>query len=299
MYKNLKRPLFITFPDRTVQAFDIKEDQMTDLNNTWHLHNEFELRFVQQGICNRLIGDSIAEATEGELVLLGSYLPHCWSSISELPRLEVTPPVKSLVLHFHPECLGRQFLNIPEASTLTQLFENAQRGIIFSGEVCALVSARMKELLTAKGIDKLILFIETIKLLAGTSAYELISQAASQSHITDLKSRNRIKLIYDYTFRNYKKRITITQVANLSDLSVTAFCKYFKTTTKRSYYDFLTEIRIRKACQLLMSRNIKITVIVTECGFSNISNFYRHFNNYMKMPPCEYRRVHSSISLVA
>lgn len=299
MYKNLKRPLFVTFPDRTVQVFDIKEDEMTDLNNTWHLHNEFELRFIQQGTCTRLTGDSIAQMHEGEMVLLGGYLPHCWSLPTQAAQTGEEGIVRSLVLHFNPECLGKDFLRMPEANALAKLFDNAQRGIVFKGDVCLQVYTRMQRLLKARGIDKLILFIDIIKLLADAPVYDMICRAIPDSYTDNLKSRKRIKLIRDYTFRNYKQRITIRQVANLSELSVTAFCKYFKTTTNRSYYEFLTEIRIRKACQLLADKNQKVSNIAIDCGFANVSNFYRHFNNYMSMSPCEYRRTHSLVSLVA
>ncbi|RYE89870.1 MAG: AraC family transcriptional regulator, partial [Cytophagaceae bacterium] len=111
--------------------------------------------------------------------------------------------------------------------------------------------------------------------------------AYRQSNESDVQ---RINKVCNYTLSNYKKEITLEEVASLSNLSVTSFCRYFKLITKKTYYDFLLEIRISQACRLLIEDKLLTEVICFECGFNNVSNFYRHFKKITKVTPLEYKR---------
>jgi AraC-like DNA-binding protein len=100
----------------------------------------------------------------------------------------------------------------------------------------------------------------------------------------------RLKKIYSYTLANYKNEISLEDIASISNLSVTSFCRYFKLMTKKTYYDFLTEIRISHAYRMLIENKLPTEVICYECGFNNVSNFYRHFKKVTKMTPLAYKR---------
>jgi AraC-like DNA-binding protein len=89
---------------------------------------------------------------------------------------------------------------------------------------------------------------------------------------------------------NYKTEISLEKIAAIGNLSVTSFCRYFKLMTKKTYFDFLTEIRISHACRFLIEDKLPTEVLCFECGYNNISNFYRHFKRVTKMTPLEYKR---------
>ena len=96
--------------------------------------------------------------------------------------------------------------------------------------------------------------------------------------------------ICNYTLSNYKKDITLEEVASLSNLSITSFCRYFKLMTKKTFYDFLIEIRVSHACRLLIENKLPTEMICFDCGFNNVSNFYRHFKKVTGMTPLDYKR---------
>ena len=91
---------------------------------------------------------------------------------------------------------------------------------------------------------------------------------------------DRLNKIYQYTFENYRQNISLEDVAAVANLSVTSFCRYFKMMTKKTFNDFLIEIRISHARRLLIEEEQLTTEgICFECGFNNRSNFFRHFKS--------------------
>src|SRR5690606_34295317 len=101
---------------------------------------------------------------------------------------------------------------------------------------------------------------------------------------------DRLNKVCTYTLSNYKKDISLKEIAAVSNLSVTSFCRYFKMMKKKTYFDFLVEIRISHACRMLVEDRYPIGIICFECGFNNISNFYRHFKAVTGLKPFEYKR---------
>jgi AraC-like DNA-binding protein len=89
---------------------------------------------------------------------------------------------------------------------------------------------------------------------------------------------------------NYSQPITLEQIAAISNLTATSFCRYFKLMTNKTYYDFLTEIRISHACHFLIEDKMSIDQIADKCGFYNISNFYRQFKKVIGVTPLTYKR---------
>jgi AraC-like DNA-binding protein len=192
-------------------------------------------------------------------------------------------------------------LGLPEAYLIPKLFEKAKSGLLITGEAKARLEPLMRAAVQATDLDRIIIFLSILKILSETSEIQTIAtehHAFKQSNESDVQ---RINKVCNYTLSNYKKEITLEEVASLSNLSVTSFCRYFKLITKKTYYDFLLEIRISQACRLLIEDKLLTEVICFECGFNNVSNFYRHFKKITKVTPLEYKRkyLHSYREAVA
>lgn len=103
----------------------------------------------------------------------------------------------------------------------------------------------------------------------------------------------RINTVIKYALENYKKNITVDEVSSLIYMTPTAFCKFFKKHTKKTFVSFLNEIRIEKACQLLVNRRAEnISEAAYQCGFNTAVHFNRVFRNIMKVSPTEFISTH-------
>jgi AraC-like DNA-binding protein len=194
-----------------------------------------------------------------------------------------------VVIQFLPDCLGKYLLGLPEAYLLPKLYEKAKSGMVIIGETRERLTELMIKIAQAKNLERISLLISILHLLAESDEFETIAggQAFYQSNESDTLRLNKV---CNYTLMNYKKDITLEEIAAISNLSVTSFCRYFKLMTKKTYYDFLIEIRISHACRALVEDKLPTEVICFDCGFNNVSNFYRHFKKVMGITPLEYKR---------
>src|SRR5690606_30830354 len=108
------------------------------------------------------------------------------------------------------------------------------------------------------------------------------------------RDKERIEKVFHYTIESFTKPVTLTEIAGLVNMSVPAFCNYFKKSTKKTYIDFLNEVRIGNACKLLTDTERTILDICFESGFNTLANFNKQFLKVKKMTPSKYRKYFSN-----
>ena len=89
---------------------------------------------------------------------------------------------------------------------------------------------------------------------------------------------------------NFHREISLQEIANVSHMSPTAFCRYFKSRTQKSFTQFLNELRVGHASKLLHDKSYSISDVCYESGFNNFTNFNKFFKAITKETPSNYRR---------
>ncbi|WP_256009873.1 AraC family transcriptional regulator [Desertivirga xinjiangensis] len=283
------KPHFHKVPLKLETSFSIRHDVLANFGTLWHYHPELELHFVKKGEGVRFIGDNISNFSTGEMLLLGENLPHTWRCKDQYFKPDSGLNVEATVIHFLPHCLGNDLLQLPEAYQIPKLYEKAKRGLVIKGETKRKLIDLMESALSAVNLNRLTILLSILSTLAESDEYESITSKHA-FYQSDRADTDRFNKICTYTLTNYKREISLEEIASLSNLSVTSFCRYFKLMSKKTYYDFLTEIRISHVCRMLIEDNMTIEAICMECGFNNASNFYRHFKKIMGSTPVEYRK---------
>ena len=268
-------------------SFSIRKD--TSFGSLWHYHPELELHYLIKGEGVRFIGDNVTNFSDGEILLLGENLPHKWHCRAHNSEDISQYSVEAIVLHFSSNFMGNDMLSLPEARLLPSLFEKAKKGMVIINEtrdkLIHLIHAASK----AENLDRLIALLSILKILSETKDYNQITREQS-FYQSDKYETERLNIVCSYTMANYSQPITLEQIAAISNLTATSFCRYFKLMTNKTYYDFLTEIRISHACHFLIEDKITIDQIADKCGFYNISNFYRQFKKMIGVTPLTYKR---------
>lgn len=283
------KPLFHKVPINLQSSFGIRHDVEPNFGKIWHYHPEMELHYVIKGKGVRFIGDNIASFSSGEIIFMGENLPHTWRCSEEYYHENSDLMVEAIVIQFLPDCFGKDFLYLPEAYMLPKLFEKAKKGMVLKGNAKEQIAQLMLKSVKADHLEKLIILLSLLKLLSDTEEYMPITSAHAFYKSTE-SDTIRLNKICNYTLSNYKNDISLQDIAALSNLSVTSFCRYFKLMTNKTFYDFLIEIRISHACRLLVEDKMPTEIICFECGFNNVSNFYRHFKKVTEMTPLDYKR---------
>lgn len=101
----------------------------------------------------------------------------------------------------------------------------------------------------------------------------------------------------EYINEHYHEKLTIAQLANISSLSKSYFMYCFRKYAGISAVEYINQLRIKTACELLNAGGKNISEIAYACGFTNLSNFNRQFRSQMGLSPTEYRRHETALFL--
>lgn len=275
------KPLIQKIPLQEDKSFAARFYESPLYETPWHQHEEIELVLCIQSLGSVFIGDYIGDYGEGEVYLLGKNLPH-WYRKKDKNRAG-----KAIVVHFKEEMFGNTFLNLPELQSVKALLHKSTRGIRLQGNLEVKIRKQLYKIIQEKGFERLNTLVHCLYQISISQEYELLSGIY---HPISSEDQDRIGAIYEYSMQHYREPITLQQMADLTNQSVSNFCKYFKQNTKKTYIQFLNEIRIAYACKLLKESSISITEICYESGFRNWANFSSQFKKVCQMTPSEYRK---------
>lgn len=273
-------------------SFDTKWTSSRHFTTPWHFHPELELNFILRSTGTRFVGDHIDRFGPGDLVLIGSNLPHLWKNDSSYYAPGSALKAEAVNIRFSVEKLDFLSGEMPELTRVLQLIERAKRGMIIQGEVKKRISELMMMILEQKGLDRLITLLTILNLLSETKDYKLLSTEGFDIS-TRKNDERRINVVYDYVFRNYRNEITLEKAAAIVYMNPSSFSRYFKHCTGKSFSDFIIEIRLGNACKMLVETDLSVSSIFYECGFNNQSNFNTLFKRKMGVKPLEYRKKYS------
>ena len=248
----------------------------------WHFHPEIELVYVEADKGIRHIGEHISTYEGCDLALIGSYIPHLNFDYG------VKATVETVVIQFPETYFESGLVRIPELKKVVDLMERAKTGLAFTGETKQIAGVRLKKL---EHLDRFHQFMELMSIfqfLAESDEYVDLDVRPISSQ-TILKQQERIHRIHQFVEANFQKTIDTQQIANEVNLSLPAFCRYFKKTTKLTYTDFVNQYRVQYAKKLLI-QDKNVTETCFESGFESLSYFNRIFKKWTGESPSSFRK---------
>lgn len=276
------------------QIFVMRHLREKHFDPVWHAHSEYQLFVVLEGTGTRFIGDSIKSFRPGELVFSGPNLPHLWRSDEAYFSKKSSLLTEGIVIYFNEQFLGDHIMDKEEMAGLRKLFARAMRGLEFYGAPRQQIIALMRELLELRGIKSVIHLLQILEIMAGTKSYHYISSRPYQDEYNQHET-DRLNLVYEYVLKNFRRKITLDEMAALLHMTPTSFSRFFTARNNKPFSKFVSEIRIKHACKLLTETDDTIAHICYECGFNTLSNFNRQFKEFMLKKPAEYK--HEFLSL--
>lgn len=272
-YENIK-------PDKN-SSFCILHFKVPVKEHKWeyHYHQEMELVCVVAGNGTRQVGYHKSNYADGDLVLIGSNIPHSGFGLNSLD------PHEEIVLQFREEIV-RFPKDVKEMDSLNRLIAHAQYGILFSPTVKKNILPQLYEIIETENSKRYFLLLSILFELAETKDYILLNKEV-MPHTVISKNKERLQTIFTFVEKNYDKEIEIHDIANLVNLTLPAFCNFFKKTTKITFTDFINQYRIDKACNLI-AQGKSVSESCYETGYNSISYFSRTFKKYMGKTPTEF-----------
>ncbi len=282
-------PLYQELPFNNTKYINFYKEDLPHFIVPWHYHPEVEIMFILEGTGTRFVGDHIDKYQEGDVCMVGPKLPHEWRNDDEFFKKGAGLKASCLCLFFSKDLFNGNLITLPEMNNIRQLIERSRRGIKFTGESRDRIGCFMQQTVNETGVTKIIQFLSLLEMMAVTDEYELL---ASVGFTESVNSRDfeRFDKVYQYMMKNFSKPIKLDDVASLVGLTPNAFCRYFRERTKKTFVQYLNDIRIGHAKKLLIEGKMKISTLSMESGFNNLSNFIELFKRSTQMSPSEYQK---------
>lgn len=262
--------------------YEVFSEENKNKDPIWHYHPELEIVYVNGGTGKQQIGSHMSYYRNGALMLIGSNLPHCGFTDS------YTGNTCETVIQMMPDFLGEKFFNTPEMGAIGILLDQAKKGIVFHGDTKRRIGAQIESLASLDYFDRLIGLLMVLREMLTTKDYTILN---AEGYIieTEIQDNNRINLIFNFVQEEFTRPIPLDEIADQVSMSVPGFCRYFKKITGKTFVQFVNEYRLVHAAKLLHEKQISITDICFESGFTNFSHFNKLFKKFTGRTPSAYR----------
>ncbi len=274
-------PFKIPKPENNAIVF--QEDIELYFYDKLHQHEEIQITLIKKGKGTLIVGDSINYYDKGDVLIIGSNIPHVFKSDTE-----ETPNSHMQSLFFSKDSFGIDFFELEELQELKPFFKRSKHGFKITSSKKTITNL-FSELKNASKFKLFTSLLETIKITSKCN-YKSLSSFIYEKKYTDIEGK-RMRDVMDFTIHHFKENINLNTISNIANMTPNAFCRYFKQRTNKSYFTFLNEFRIEKACKVLITDNeTPVNQIAFQCGFNNLSNFNRMFKKFKKISPSNYRK---------
>ncbi|MBP1544375.1 MAG: helix-turn-helix transcriptional regulator [Oscillospiraceae bacterium] len=114
--------------------------------------------------------------------------------------------------------------------------------------------------------------------------------AAAAGAETENVYRKRVNLMVDFIRRNYRRSVSLEDIAASANISKSEASRCFRRCLKTAPVTYLLRYRVDMAAELLRNSSLTMDEISFECGFGTSAYFCKMFQQYMGITPGRYRR---------
>lgn len=256
----------------------------------WHFHSQYEIIYVEKsgGLC--FVGDCIERFSEGDVVLFGPNLPHYMRSDDAYQGGNPLLRVQGTIIQFEENFMQYSFDRYPQFRQIRLLLEEAKRGVLF--RAAAEAGDTVRRLLSAfpglKGFCQLTGLLELLQAMVVSAPKKLLASPCYYEEFPTAGNK-RIDKIISFINSNYTRPFRLDEMAEMANMNSSAFCRFFKEATEKTFLQYVADMRIGYACKLLAIGDMEVAQIAVECGFDSIQHFNRTFKQLTGMTPTQYR----------
>jgi AraC-like DNA-binding protein len=271
-------------PAASRQSFVCRRFEEVHFDHPFHYHPEIEFTYIERSSGTLIVGDHVGPFGPGDLCILGENLPHVFRN-----TLKPTDRAISEVLHLPRDCSQGFIDAVPELHRFSALMDQASLGLKFDSSAIPDAGQQLAQIRQATGIRRWTLFMTFIaQLIEAPHAGPLASTGYTGR--VNLDSSDRMRRTCQYILEHFDEALSHAELARRVHLSPAYFSRVFHQTTRRTFTQFLTEVRLGHACRLLLESDLPILEIALRSGFQNLSNFNRRFKTAYGRSPRAYRQ---------
>ncbi len=260
-----------------------------------HNHDAYELNFVENanGV-RRIVGDSSEVIGDYDLVLITSPdLEHVWEQ-----HKCVSQNVREITIQFKFGLGDDEFFDKNPFANIRHMLNEARKGLCFPLATIVKVYEKLDRMSSiTDGFEALMQFLDILNILSRSEGARALA-TTSYAKVTIEDDSRRILKVKNYINENYMYELKLATLADLANMSPSAFSRFFKLHTGRTLSDYIIDIRMGFATRLLLDTNDTIAEVGFNCGYNNLSNFNRIFKRKKGCSPSEFRENYKKIKII-
>ncbi|MBX3238647.1 MAG: helix-turn-helix domain-containing protein [Chitinophagaceae bacterium] len=264
---------------------------------TFHAHPELELTYVLEGYGNRIIGNNVSPFADGDMVFIGSNVPHIWMSDPVYYQDDSLLNTKVVVAYINPTIFEQMFELLAEFEPIKEMIRIASGGLHIFGETQRVVGRKLLRMIHASGVSRIEGFLNILHILAESREKELISD--NKTSIAIRTNSDRLVPVLQYIKENLHNSISLNVLADLAYMAIPSFCRFFKSRMGLSPLQYISEERMERARKLLIELDKPVYEIAGLCGYNSDSHFCKLFKAHSGISPYQYRSKARSVLLTA
>lgn len=255
---------------------------------SFHAHPELELVFILEGFGKRIIGDKVEPFEAGDMVFIGSSVPHIWLSDAAFYKEDSNLQSKVIVTYFHPKVFQQFLDNVKEFDSIREMIRQASKGIKILGETRNIIAEKLMALSSKTGFEKVDGFLQIMHLISISEDKSFIVNNENNEY--EIANSDRLIDVIKFIKDNLHEHISLKQVSEVACMKEQSFCRYFKNRTKKSFSQYLEDVRMEHARKLLIETDSSIADIAYACGYNSSSHFCKVFKDHNEQSPYQYKR---------
>ena len=282
------KPISFQIPQTRKEVFRVQAERLPYFYDKLHQHKEVQFTLIKSGEGTLVAGDYVGRFAPGDVFVIGKQLPHVFRCDSHYFERELE--VASISIFFDESYAGKSFWKTDEMGGARHWLAQSGPGYVVEGTTQKYATVLMVEMEKTAGMDKLIKGFGLLKLLCESKELQKMSLQDGDQFLKEIVS-NRMDRVMGFSFQEYHRTITIEEVAALVSLTPSAFCRFFKLRTRKTYLTFLNEIRLSQACSLLITTDLAVSEICFQVGFNSLSHFNQSFRRLKGCTPTFFRQA--------
>ena len=251
----------------------------------FHYHNYFEIMIVQRGEMTIMVNYMEKKLSQGSVTLLSNNLPHEITSFGGDYRV--------VIIHIPHEMLRWEMSRIPELAHDDHFMKESRCGYHYTQpRIFERVSALARQLNKNEGFLRISNLFEMLSVLSNAVVDERIVEnwGNDTNAIGNKVDHSAVERAFAYIRSHYTEQLTLDNIANYANQNKTALCRSFRRTTGQSIFQYISRLRIERACELIRGTDRSITNIAYEVGYNTFSHFVNQFRTTMHTTPTAYRK---------
>lgn len=273
-------------------SFLVQVDDQPYFYDIFHKHPELQLTLIIESDGTVIMGDYVGNFRPGDVFLISSNVPHVFKNDKKYYDEENQLRAHGISVFFEETLFGDKFFQLPETEAVGQFLRKRQ-SLRLHPDTASRLRPKIINLQSMSGVSKVTEMLTILEILAHSEDNQVLTADIANDY-TESQAK-RLNDIYQFTMNEFHRNITLDEVADVSNMTTSSFCRYFKKRTRKTYIEFLTEIRISYACKMLQKEDLSVTAVCDMCGFNNLSNFNRKFKKITGYTPMAFRKLNQSI----